>query len=78
MATFAAMVDVVDRNIGRLVDKLDRMGVKDNTLFLFLSDNGACPFDRTRNGDKMPWDPQSYWCYHPAVGKRVQHAVSLV
>ncbi|MBI1374394.1 MAG: sulfatase-like hydrolase/transferase [Phycisphaera sp.] len=66
MATFAAMVDVVDQNVGRLVKKLEAMGVADDTLLLFLSDNGACPFDRTKHGDLMPWDPQSYWCYHPA------------
>ena len=66
MATFAAMVDVVDQNIGRLMAKVEAMGQKENTLFMFLSDNGACPFDRTRNGDLMPWDPESYWCYHPA------------
>jgi len=66
MATYAAMVDVLDRNIGRVVDTLRELRQLDDTLILFLSDNGACPFDRTRGGDLSPWDPASYWCYHEA------------
>lgn len=27
------------------------------------SDNGACPFERTRGKELKPWDPESYWCY---------------
>jgi arylsulfatase A-like enzyme len=42
MATYAAMVDRMDRNIGRIVAKLESQGERDNTLILFLSDNGAC------------------------------------
>lgn len=63
MATFAAMVDRVDQNIGRLVARLKTDGVFDNTLILFCSDNGACPFERTRGREYMPWDPRSYWTY---------------
>ncbi|MDF1812996.1 MAG: sulfatase-like hydrolase/transferase [Verrucomicrobiales bacterium] len=42
MAVYAAMVDRVDQNIGRLVSYLKESGSYDNTLILFLSDNGAC------------------------------------
>ncbi|MCH2065090.1 MAG: arylsulfatase [Roseibacillus sp.] len=63
MEVFAAMVDVVDQNVGRLVAHLKKRGAWENTLFLFCSDNGACPFDRTRGKDLQPWDPKSYWCY---------------
>lgn len=41
MAVYAAMIDRLDQNIGRLLQQLDKMGVRDNTLILFLSDNGA-------------------------------------
>jgi arylsulfatase len=47
MATYAAMVDQMDRNIGRVLDQLAADGRFDNTLILFLSDNGAC----------AEWDP---------------------
>ena len=42
MAVFAGMVTGMDRNIGRLIADLRASGQLDNTLILFLSDNGAC------------------------------------
>lgn len=63
MEVFAAMVDVLDQNVGRLVKHLKDKGVYDNTLILFCSDNGACPFERTRGKNLKPWDPESYWTY---------------
>ncbi len=59
MEVFAAMVEVLDQNVGRLVAFLKEKGVYENTLILFCSDNGACPFERTRGRDKRPWDPGS-------------------
>lgn len=38
---YAGMIDCIDRNIGRLIDLLEERGELDNTLFLFMSDNGA-------------------------------------
>lgn len=42
MAVFAAMVEGVDAGVGRIVDHLRASGDLDNTLIVFLSDNGAC------------------------------------
>ena len=42
MAVYAAMVDRMDQGIGRLINALDQNGQLDNTLILFLSDNGGC------------------------------------
>jgi len=42
MEVYAAMIDSVDQNIGRLLDTLDTLGVADDTLVLFLADNGGC------------------------------------
>jgi arylsulfatase A len=39
-AAFAAMVDVMDDDIGELVAKLEELGIAENTLILFTSDNG--------------------------------------
>jgi arylsulfatase A-like enzyme len=67
MATYAAMIDRVDQNVGRLLEKIRALGETDNTLILFLSDNGACPFQRSRREsieqDLKPWDAESYWTY---------------
>jgi arylsulfatase len=41
MAVHAAMVDRMDREIGRVLAQLRAMGALDNTLLFFLSDNGA-------------------------------------
>ncbi len=63
MEAYAAMVEVLDRNVGRLVGHLGRRGLLEDTLILFCSDNGACPFERTRGRDLDPWDPESWWTY---------------
>ena len=42
MEVYAAMVDRMDRGIGKLVAELKRTGRFDNTLILFLQDNGGC------------------------------------
>ncbi len=41
MAVYAAQIEVMDRGIGRLIGKLKETGQLDNTLILFLSDNGG-------------------------------------
>ena len=45
MAVYAAMIDRMDQGIGRIMDKIGELGVEENTLVLFLSDNGACAED---------------------------------
>lgn len=41
MAVYAAVVDLIDQNVNRLVNFLKEKGQFDNTIFLFLSDNGG-------------------------------------
>lgn len=40
-ATFAAMVSRMDAYVGEIVSKLDELGLRENTIILFSSDNGA-------------------------------------
>ena len=47
MAVYAAQIDRLDRNIGRILSKLRETGVENDTLVLFLSDNGACAEELT-------------------------------
>ncbi|MCB1377425.1 MAG: arylsulfatase [Alphaproteobacteria bacterium] len=42
MAVYAAMIDRMDQSIGRVVATLKRLGQFEDTLILFLSDNGGC------------------------------------
>jgi arylsulfatase A-like enzyme len=39
--TYAAMIESVDQNVGRLMAKLDELGLRDNTVVFFFSDNGG-------------------------------------
>ena len=41
MEVYAAMIDSLDQNIGRLLARLEALGMRENTLILFASDNGA-------------------------------------
>ncbi len=43
MEVYAAMVDRMDQQIGRVLDVLDELKVADNTVIIFHSDNGGCP-----------------------------------
>ena len=42
MAVYAAQIHCVDYNIGKLINTLKKLDKFDNTLILFLSDNGGC------------------------------------
>ncbi len=39
--TYAAMIESLDTGVGKLTDALDRLGLADNTIFIFYSDNGG-------------------------------------
>lgn len=42
MEVYAAQIDNMDQGIGRIIAELERTGQLENTIILFLSDNGAC------------------------------------
>ncbi len=45
MEVYAAQIDRMDQGIGRIIEALEKTDQIDNTLILFLSDNGACAED---------------------------------
>jgi arylsulfatase B len=47
LANFYGMIANIDYNVGQLVDLLDEMGIAENTIFIFTTDNG------TSSGDKV-------------------------
>ncbi len=53
MAVYAAMIDRMDQNIGKVLEKVRAMGEEDNTLILFASDNG-CSAEVVRSGVNVP------------------------
>jgi len=56
MEIYAAMVDVLDQNVGRLIDYLKATGQYENTFIVFISDNGAEGSDREFGGTVTGWD----------------------
>ncbi|MFM7056401.1 MAG: arylsulfatase [Planctomycetota bacterium] len=50
MEVYAAMVDRMDQNIGKLTAELERQGRLQNTLILYLQDNGGCAEPMGRSG----------------------------
>jgi len=64
-AVFAAIIDRMDQNIGRVIDRLEQAGELDNTLILFYTDNGSCPFDSNVDFSIPPGPTESYRCLAP-------------
>jgi len=60
MAVFAAMVDRMDQNIGRIIEWLMKEGQYENTIIMYLSDNGSCPYDSNRDFEIPPGPANSY------------------
>lgn len=54
MEVYAAMVDSMDQGIGKIVDQLEKNGQLDNTLILYMQDNGGCAEGLGRRSRKPP------------------------
>ena len=65
---FAAMVHCLDRNIGRIIDEIEAQGELNNTLILFLSDNGGCGIPGKTKNWLHPTDPESWRSPHAVWG----------
>jgi arylsulfatase len=58
MAVYAAMVDRMDQGIGKIIDALEEKDQLDNTLIVFLSDNGGCAEPYGPSPDENPGKPK--------------------
>jgi arylsulfatase len=69
MATYAAMIDRMDQNIGKVLNTLDELGIADHTLVMFLSDNGGCTEEPGgRDDTQEPGIVSTYTAVGPAWG----------
>ncbi|MCY4597434.1 MAG: arylsulfatase [Bryobacterales bacterium] len=55
MAVYAAMIDRLDQNIGKILAKVRELGQEENTLVIFASDNGASS-ENVTSGYNIPGD----------------------
>jgi arylsulfatase len=76
MSVYAAMITRMDRNIGRLIERLRAQGELDNTLVLFMSDNGASHERMTKaykhykpTGKEVPGSVMTYEYLGPNWGR---------
>ncbi|MDG2221409.1 MAG: sulfatase-like hydrolase/transferase [Rubripirellula sp.] len=51
---YVAILEHMDHNIGRLIDTLDELNVAENTLIVFVSDNGGCTMEEAAAGGRFP------------------------
>jgi len=61
--TYAAMVEKVDTNVGRVMDTLDRLNLADNTVVVFFSDNGGADIATTN----APLRESKSWLYEGGI-----------
>ncbi len=79
MEIYSGMVDNMDVNIGRLISYLKEIGEYDNTLFVFLSDNGPDVFDLNETPDRLnPYPYMGTFNSFIAYGPQWAHASGAV
>ena len=67
---YAAMVENLDTNIGRVLDALDALKLRENTIVVFTSDNGGlCTLANGRTGPttNLPWRSGKGWTYEGGI-----------
>lgn len=64
-SVYAAMMDSLDQNVGKVLQQLEDSGIADDTLVIFAGDNGAQAFN-TGNRNFDPSDPRSRWAMGPS------------
>ncbi len=75
MEIYAAMVDNLDYNIGRLIGHLKKIDEYDNTLFIFLSDNGAAVTEAAYTPQELdPYEAMGTFNSFIAYGPQWAHA----
>ena len=68
MSIHAAMIDCMDQQIGRILDKIREMQELENTVIFFLSDNGASAEIMVRGDGHDPNAPMGSWASHLCLG----------
>jgi len=65
--TYAAMVESVDRQIGRLLKKLEELGISDRTVVFFMSDNGGLSTSEGLPTSNLPLRGGKGWVYEGGI-----------
>lgn len=65
--TYAAMVEIMDAQVGRVVDKLEELGIDDRTAVFFLSDNGGLSTAEGLPTSNLPLRAGKGWLYEGGI-----------
>jgi len=66
-AVYGAMVEAMDEQIGRVLDKLEELGIADNTAILFMSDNGGLSTSEGSPTSNLPLRGGKGWVYEGGI-----------
>ena len=64
---YAAMIETMDRSMGRVLDALDRLGLADNTVVFFMSDNGGLSTAEGAPTSNLPLRAGKGWLYEGGI-----------
>ena len=70
-AIYAAMVESMDSGVGRVLDQLDQSGLRDNTLVVFMSDNGGLSTSEGLPTSNLPYRGGKGWMYEGGIREPV-------
>lgn len=83
IAGYYAHVTAIDRDVGRLIEALDRLGLAENTILAFSSDHGDMLWSQGRVKKQQPWEESIHiplivrWPGHLAAGKVSDRLISV-
>jgi arylsulfatase A-like enzyme len=66
-ATYAAMVETMDAAVGRVLSKLKELGLEDNTVVIFTSDNGGLSTSEGHPTSNLPLRGGKGWLYEGGI-----------
>ena len=66
-AVYAAMIESVDQSVGRVMKKLDDLGLADNTVVFFMSDNGGLATAEGQPTCNLPLRGGKGWLYEGGI-----------
>ena len=66
-AVYAAMVEEMDKAVGRILDALDELGLAENTIVIFTSDNGGLSTSEGSPTSNLPYRAGKGWLYEGGI-----------
>lgn len=66
-AVYAAMVETMDRSVGRIISRLEELGLRDDTIICFTGDNGGLSTSEGSPTSNLPFRGGKGWLYEGGI-----------